>query len=150
MYRLKIFLFVLVAWTISIWVGRVQNVVTDDGWRFIDSFWRLVVAAVFFGFSCLCILLLSSWRRLQPIGSTRLIAMFCLWTIAFWVVRGFGMAFSDRDIDFKIIHSALALVSIVLAFYVYQLDRKIGSQRSVGSNGVSVSEKERGDSVEER
>ena len=42
------------------------------------------------------------------------------WTLGFWVVRGGGILLDDHDAAFKAIHSALMVVSIGLAMWVWQ------------------------------
>ncbi len=123
MQRVTRLLAVLIAWTIVVWVGRVRNVLADDGLATIDRSWRLLVAGVFLGFAGISIAVMAGWLKRHPVGSTRLVATFCLWTAAFWAVRWFGMVFGDHDARFKLVHSALALVSVVLALRLHRLDR---------------------------
>ena len=40
-------------------------------------------------------------------------------------VRWFGMVFDDHELDFKLVHSALAFVSIALAMRLHRLDRDV-------------------------
>ena len=123
MQRVTRLLAVLIAWTIVVWAGRVRNVLADDDLATIDRSWRLLVAGVFLGFAGISIAAMAGWLKRHPVGSTRLVAIFCLWTAAFWAVRWFGMVFDDHDARFKLVHSALALVSVVLALRLHRLDR---------------------------
>jgi hypothetical protein len=128
--RVTRLLAVFIAWTIVVWAGRVRNVIADDDLTAIDRSWRIFVAGVFLGFAGLSIAVVAGWWKRHPVGSTRLIAIFCLWTAAFWAVRGFGMAFGDHELNFKLVHSALALVSIVLALRLHRLDRDAARSRA--------------------
>ena len=121
--RVTRLLAVLIAWTIVVWVGRVRNILADDSLTSVDRSWRLVVAGIFLGFAGISIAVMAGWLKQHPVGSTRLVAIFCLWTAAFWAVRWFGMVFGDHDARFKLVHSALALVSVVLALRLHRLDR---------------------------
>ena len=65
------------------------------------------------------------------LGSTRLVGMFCLWTMVFWAVRSIGILLGDYDAEFTLVHVLLAVVSVGVALPVYFLDRVVGSlQRS--------------------
>ena len=123
MQRVTRLLAVLIAWTIVVWAGRVRNVLADDDLATTDRSWRLLVAGVFLGFAGISIAAMAGWLKRHPVGSTRLVAIFCLWTAAFWAVRWFGMVFDDHDARFKLVHSALAFVSVVLALRLHRLDR---------------------------
>ena len=131
MQRVTRLLGVFVAWTIVVWVGRVRNVLGDDDLTTLDRSWRLVVAATFLAFAGL------------------LVAVFCLWTTAFWGVRGFGMLFGDHDAGFKLVHTALALVSIALALRLHRLDRDAARHLAPAAGGARP-EEGRGDLVHDR
>ncbi|MBC8365750.1 MAG: hypothetical protein H8E59_12190 [Actinobacteria bacterium] len=138
MQRVKRLLAVFIVWTVVVWGGRVRNIVADDALTAADRSWRLLVAAVFLTFAALSIVVMAGWWRQRRVGSTRLIAVFCIWTAAFWGVRWFGMVFGDHDLDFKLVHSALALVSIVLALRLHRLDRDATRSRAPHSSGGNV------------
>ena len=59
------------------------------------------------------------------LGSTRLVAMFCLWTMVFWAVRSIGILLGDYDTGFTLVHVVLAVVFIGGALPVYRLDQRI-------------------------
>ena len=127
-------LWLTVAWTAVVWVGRIRNVVGDDELTAGVRTWRLVVAVAFLVLAALLATLpLGLWHR-RPLGSTRLVAVFCLWTIVFWTVRGGGMLFGDHDVGFKVVHTILALASIVLAGALHRVDREVA--RTVASGSI--------------
>ena len=149
MQRVTRLLGVFVAWTIVVWVGRVRNVLGDDDLTTLDRSWRLVVAATFLAFAGLSIAVIGGWWRRHPVGTTRLVAVFCLWTTAFWGVRGFGMLFGDHDAGFKLVHTAIALVSIALALRLHRLDRDAARHLAPAAGGATP-EEGRGDLVHDR
>ena len=131
------------AWTAVVWVGRIRNVISDDDLAPGARTWQLVVALIFLVLAALMATVpLGLWHR-RPLGSTRLVAAFCLWTIVFWTVRGIGMLFDDYEIGFKLVHTVLSLGSIVLASCLYRADRGLVGDQSgdpvdLADAGVSV------------
>ena len=102
-----------------------------------DRAWRIVVAVVFLVLAALlATVALGRWHR-RPLGSTRLVAMFCLWTIVFWAVRGGGLLFADHDAGFKVVHTILAVTSIGLAAVLYRVDQRVASAPG-GTSEVSA------------
>ncbi|MDG1989149.1 MAG: hypothetical protein P8J19_03560 [Acidimicrobiales bacterium] len=126
-------LWLTLAWTAIVWVGRIRNVVGDDELTAGAQTWQIVVALIFLALGALVATVpLGLWHR-RPLGSTRLVAMFCLWTIVFWTVRGGGMVFGDHEVGFKVVHTVLALVSIALAGALYRADRDLVGEPSADS-----------------
>ena len=123
-------LWLTLAWTAIVWVGRIRNVVGDDELTAGAQTSQIVVALIFLMLGALVATVpLGLWHR-RPLGSTRLVAMFCLWTIVFWTVRGGGMVFGDHEVGFKVVHTVLALVSIALAGALYRADRDLVGEPS--------------------
>ena len=138
-------LWLTVAWTAVVWVGRIRNVVGDDELTAGVRAWRLIVAIAFLVLAgLLATLPLGLWHR-RPLGSTRLVAVFCLWTIVFWTVRGGGMLFGDHDVGFKVVHTILALASIALAGALHRVDREVARTVAGGSAGEGSSAPSAGD-----
>ena len=134
-----------VAWTAVVWVGRIRNVVGDDELTAGARTWRLVVAIVFLVLAALVATLpLGLWHR-RPLGSPRLVAVFCLWTIVFWTVRGGGLLFGDHDVGFKVVHTVLALASIGLAGALHRVDREVARSAVGGPAGEGPSASSAGD-----
>ena len=129
MVRLARLICVLVAVTVVIWVVRVVNVFGDDSLSGSARLWRLLVAGCFLVFAGLAVAVLSGRWAGHRLGSTRLVAMFCLWTMVFWAVRSIGILLGDYDTEFTLVHVLLALVSVGVAFPVYRLDRVAGNLR---------------------
>ena len=129
MVRLARLVCVLVAVTVVVWAVRVVNVFGDDSLSGSARLWRLLVAGGFLAFAGLAVAVLSGWWAGHRLGSTRLVAMFCLWTMVFWVVRSIGILLGDYDAEFTLVHVLLAVVSVGVAFPVYRLDRVAGNLR---------------------
>ena len=129
MVRLARLVCVLVAVTVVVWVVRVVNVFGDDSLSGSARLWRLLVAGCFLVFAGLAVAVLSGRWAGHRLGSTRLVAMFCLWTMVFWAVRSIGILLGDYDTEFTLVHALLAVVSVGVAFPVYRLDRVAGNLR---------------------
>ena len=129
MVRLARLVCVLVAITVVVWVVRVVNVFGDDSLSGSARLWRLLVAGCFLVFAGLAVAVLSGRWAGHRLGSTRLVAMFCLWTMVFWAVRSIGILLGDYDTEFTLVHVLLAVVSVGVAFPVYRLDRVAGNLR---------------------
>ena len=129
MVRLARLVCVLVAVTVVVWVVRVVNVFGDDSLSGSARLWRLLVAGCFLVFAGLAVAVLSGRWAGHRLGSTRLVAMFCLWTMVFWAVRSIGILLGDYDTEFTLVHVLLAMVSVGVAFPVYRLDRVAGNLR---------------------
>ena len=129
MVRLARLVCVLVAVTVVVWVVRVVNVFGDDSLSGSARLWRLLVAGCFLVFAGLAVAVVSGRWAGHRLGSTRLVAMFCLWTMVFWAVRSIGILLGDYDTEFTLVHVLLALVSVGVAFPVYRLDRVAGNLR---------------------
>jgi len=115
----------LAVWTVIIWLGRIRNVAADETLSDLGRIWRLVLAVQFLALAALSVAVVAGWWRNHPVGSTRFVTVFCLWTMGFWAVRGLGMLFADHDAQFKLVHSLLAAVSIGLAGWLYREDREV-------------------------
>ena len=129
MVRLARRVCVLVAVTVVVWVVRVVNVFGDDSLSGSARLWRQLVAGCFLAFAGLAVAVLSGRWAGHRLGSTRLVAMFCLWTMVFWAVRSTGILLGDYDTEFTLVHVLLAVVSVGVAFPVYRLDRVEGNLR---------------------
>ena len=129
MVRLARLACVLVAITVVVWVVRVVNVFGDDSLSGSARLWRLLVAGCFLVFAGLAVAVLSGRWAGHRLGSTRLVAMFCLWTMVFWAVRSIGILLGDYDTEFTLVHVLLAVVSVGAALPVYRLDRVAGNLR---------------------
>lgn len=102
-------------WTLLVWVGRLRNVAGDDELSVAGKWVRSGQAVIFLTVVVVVAAHLArSWRGGGSTGSLRASVVFLSWlTIATWLVRGTGIVVDgDHDTPFKVVHTALALVSI--------------------------------------
>lgn len=119
--------------TVFVWAVRVVNVFGDASLSGSARLWRLLVAGCFLAFAGLTVVVLSGRWGGHQLGSTRLVAMFCLWTMAFWAVRSVGILLGDYDAGFTLVHVILALLSVGIALPVYRLDKAAGNRRRLSA-----------------
>lgn len=95
----------LAGWTAFVWGTRVRNITRDGG--------GAVSLLVALGMVALAVVVAVALVR----GGTPRWAVPALAaaTVAAWVVRTPGILLGDHGVAFKVVHTALALVSIVLA-----------------------------------
>ncbi|HET6833198.1 MAG TPA: hypothetical protein VFH30_04975 [Acidimicrobiales bacterium] len=107
----------LVAWTFLVWTTRIANIWRDADLDTGDRWGRTLLAV---SFTVLAIAVaVAVGRRL---GQATVVAVGALaaWTISVWVVRGIGILAADHDLGFKVVHTVLAVVSIVLAVLAWR------------------------------
>jgi len=95
----------LAGWTAFVWGTRVRNITRDGG--------GAVSLLVALGMVALAVVVAVALAR----GGTPRWAVPALAaaTVAAWVVRTPGILLGDQGVAFKVVHTALALVSIALA-----------------------------------
>jgi hypothetical protein len=111
----------LVGWTFLVWTTRIANIWSDADLDTGERWGRTLLAV---SFTVLAIAAaVALWRRL---GQATVVAVGALaaWTIAVWVVRGIGILAADHDLGFKVVHTVLAVVSIVLAVLAWRKTRR--------------------------
>jgi hypothetical protein len=111
----------LVAWTFLVWTTRIANIWRDADLDTGDRWGRTLLAV---SFTVLAIaVVVAVGRRL---GQATVVAVGALaaWTITVWVVRGIGILAADHDLGFKVVHTVLAVVSIVVAVLAWRETRR--------------------------
>lgn len=103
---------VLSVWTVLVWTTRIRNIWTDDDLTTGGQVWRTALAGVFTLFAIATVV---AWRRGR--GAPRLVRAFAVWTIGVWVVRAVQIGLADHGVAFKVVHTALAVVSTGLALW---------------------------------
>ena len=115
-------------WTLLVWGGRIRNIVAADDLDAVGRAWRLGLAAVFVVGAVIVLGMLWAARgdvqvHRQPGGSHRVVVpssllravtALAVTTAVVWLVRGGAIVLGDYDAGFKVVHSALAVVSIAL------------------------------------
>jgi hypothetical protein len=111
----------LVAWTFLVWTTRIANIWRDADLDTGERWGRTLLAL---SFTLLAIAVAVALGR--RLGRTAVVAVGALsaWTVTVWVVRGIGILAADHDLGFKVVHTVLALVSIVLAVLAWRETRR--------------------------
>ena len=114
----------LIGWTVVLWVSRLRNVLADDDLTSTGRAVRIGVVIVF-----VALALGAGWgvRR----GDRRPMWVLVVWSVGYWLVRGGGILIGDWSVGFKVVHTVLMIVSLAAAGLVA---RALTSDRSlVGS-----------------
>lgn len=127
-------------WTFLVWTTRIRNIWTDDGLTTGGQVWRTALALAFTGFAVATV---AAWARARRAAawpwSGRLVRAFALWTTGVWLVRAVQIALADHGLAFILVHTALAVVSIVLAVWAdLRASRADRVSRSTGSRPARV------------
>jgi len=98
----------LVGWTVFLWLSRLRNVLADDDLSTTGRLVRVLVVVVF-----------VSLAGLAAVGMVRKqvipLVVLTIWTICYWLVRGTGILIGDWSIGFKAVHTALMVTSLGLS-----------------------------------
>jgi len=103
-----------VAWTAFTWGTRIRNAVQDD-----ESAGAFVLPAV--------LLVLAVMAAVRPRRWTRLLALV---VSAVWLVRVPMIVAGDHDVAFEVVHTALAVVTWLLAFWALRAEATAPPPRS--------------------
>jgi hypothetical protein len=110
--RRRPFAVALVAWTFFVWTTRIGNIWGDAD---LDTGEKVGRTALALSFTLLAVaVVVALWRgsaraRLGAVGAL------AAWSTGVWIVRDIGILAADHDAAFKVVHTVLALVSIVLS-----------------------------------
>ena len=102
---------ILIGWTVVLWLSRLRNVLADDDLTTLGRGVRVGVVVVFVGVALFAAVGLKR-KRVIPL------AVLIVWTVGYWLVRGTGILIGDWSIGFKVVHTVLMVVSIGLAALV--------------------------------
>ncbi len=102
---------ILIVWTLFVWAQRLFNIWTDDALTATGKLGRTSYVALFV---VLAIVVAATWFRRRR-GARWWLLLLAAWTIVFWAVRGVQIAFADHSGAFIVVHTVLAMVSILLA-----------------------------------
>ena len=101
----------LVTWTFFVWTTRIGNIWRDDA---LDTAGKVGRTALALSFTLLALAVVGAlWRRPAWVRPT--VVALSVWTTGVWLVRDTSILFGDHDTAFKVVHTVLAVVSIVLA-----------------------------------
>lgn len=120
----------LVIWTLGIWSSRLRNIITDDE---LVGFDRSVAVAIA-GFLVLAAIAVgaSMWRKLEWHG--RALGVLVVAGIARFTTRGIAiLASSEWDTGFKVVHTVLWVVTVILSVLAAREYSKVRSSAWVSS-----------------
>lgn len=131
--RRRPFALALVAWTFFVWTTRIANIWRDSA---LDGGEKLGRTGLALSFTVLAIAVLGAlWRRHERATSLA-VAGLAAWSVAVWVVRDGRILFADHDLAFKVVHTVLAVVSIVLAVLAWREDRRSADRHRPSTSAV--------------
>jgi hypothetical protein len=106
----------LVAWTFFVWTTRIGNIWRDADLDTSGKVGRTVLALTFTLLAAGVVVAL--WRRASWTG--RAVLALAGWTVGVWIVRDVSILAADHDVGFKVVHTVLAVVSIVLSVLAWR------------------------------
>jgi hypothetical protein len=120
--RRRPFALALVGWTFFVWTTRIGNIWRDADLDIGEQVGRTALAL---SFTLLAVgVVIALWR-----GSARarLVAVGALaaWSTGVWVVRDASILAADHEVGFKVVHTVLAVVSIVLSALAWREARRV-------------------------
>jgi hypothetical protein len=119
--RRRPFAIALVAWTFFVWTTRIANIWRDQA---LDGGEKLGRTGLALSFTLLAAaVVLTLWRR-APQASLVAVGALAGWSVAVWVVRDVRILLADHDLAFKVAHTVLAIVSVVLAALAWREARR--------------------------
>ena len=120
--RRRPFTLALVAWTLFVWTTRIANIWRDEA---LDGGEKLGRTGLALSFTLLALAVaVTVWRR-APQASLVAVGALAGWTVVVWVVRDGRILAADHDLGFKVVHTVLAVVSIVLAVLAWREARRL-------------------------
>jgi hypothetical protein len=139
MRRLSPAALVFLAWTLLIWGTRIGNIWRgDDG----GTGTRLADTALAASFVVLVLAVaVAAVRAVSPTTVYRVVVILAGWTAGVWIVRTVDILADDWSVGFKVVHTALAVVSLVLAALAVRSPRALG--RSTGPAWLEPSQRDR-------
>ena len=100
---------VLIAWTVFLWLSRLRNVLNDED---LTSGGRAIRVGVVVVFVAMAAAAAVAVRRRKPI----VLVVFLCWTVGYWLVRGTGILIDGGySLSFKAIHTLLMVISLTLS-----------------------------------
>lgn len=134
-------LLALVAWSVFVWGNRISNTwrsTTETTGAKVTST-ALALSFLLFAAAVL-VIAIRAWRRPLDRIEAGVVVAFAGWTVAVWIVRMVGIVLADHVVGFKVVHTMLGVVSIVLAALATWVARAEAFERQGrGSDAGTVS-----------
>jgi len=128
------FALALVAWTTFVWTTRIANIWRDGA---LDAGEKLGRTGLALSFTLLAMaVLVTLWRR-PGWASQVAVGALAGWSVAVWVVRDARILVADHEVGFKVVHTVLAVVSIVLAVLAWREARRDARRQAAGAPPVA-------------
>jgi len=127
----------LVVWTLFVWVSRLRNIWGNDDLTTNGQLLRTLFAGIFvlFGVAAARVLWVRGRRGSDLTSSDqRMLWVFVVWTIGFWLVRGIGIIVDDHTASFTAVHTVLMVVSIAIAL----LATRVLARPSISSSRLAA------------
>jgi hypothetical protein len=114
--RARVVVTLFAAWTLFVWVTRINNVLSADEMGTAGKVLTVLLSLSLIGLAGAAVW--SVWTGRAP----RVIAVAAGWTIAVWVVRvPTIITLTGVTVGFKVVHTVLAIVSVVLAVILWRV-----------------------------
>jgi hypothetical protein len=109
----------LAAFTLFVWTTRIRNIWTDDSLTIAGQLGRTALSLTFTAFAVAVLWLWWQGRRRGAVAPSArtVVSLFAAWTIGVWAIRAVQIASAGHDAAFVAVHTALAVVSTVLAVW---------------------------------
>lgn len=125
-------LMVFAAWSVLVWAGRIDNVLSDPDLSAGGQAARLTLALSFVASGMAVGVLAVRGRPLTERGRM-LVRATAAWTVGVWLVRGGQIAFGSHSGGFIVVHLVLGAVSIGLALVALRATQAAPRPSSVAS-----------------
>ena len=122
----------LSAFTLFVWTTRIRNIWTDESLSTAGQVGRTALSLTFTAFAVAVLGLWWQGRRsgaVPPVASV-VVSAFAAWTIGVWAIRAVQIASAGHGAAFVAVHTALAVVSTVLAVWAARSAQRGPDRRS--------------------
>lgn len=119
-------IWVLIGWTLFLWLSRLRNVVSNDELTSSGRAIRIGVVVIFVVLAGLTAVAVRQLRKAPTSAGwqSKMIGLFVAWTAGYWLIRGIGILIDgDYSVGFKAVHTVLMAVSLTLAFLTARSER---------------------------
>jgi len=104
----------LAAWTVFIWSIRIFNALGDAALDVGEKAFAVALSLSLLGLAA------ASVRAAWTGRGVGVIRVFATWTTLVWAYRITMILLAEHEVGFKVVHTILGLVSVVLAVLVYR------------------------------